>query len=959
MEKKKVNYFKEIVSGMDAFLAVFIGAIFCVSMFFVDHYNIINKLVTSTRWNGFVTYFYQGFILVSIAIVLLVCIPMLGKKIVLRRDFLLISLDSLSLCSLLLAILRGKHAPKEVIFWSVILGVGLVFTLIRILRVKEKGEEKFLTKIYFEGVAKKYNIDLLVISGAIVGLLLSLWMHNVGINKIIATVLPFWGGLANAQRIGILCAVLFIVVIAVIIGTLCGSKKSKVGWTDAFLIFLAFTTIFLGARAAYDYPKISTTYVAGWLIASVLVFALVVFKSLFTNPGKIEESKEKTSKNYYGSIFNKYSPFLIIMIAVFLTAGLVIVDHYGIRRIFNRSITAIIAVGTLLVYVLLLGLGIFRLFKGDLKSKKVCLIDWLLVIAQFNGLLVTLDLCLDYTVLKLVIWAILFVAVICVIQIRIRHLPAQERVVPVLYNSYVEVENNEYDYTSNPIPVEETKEEPKEEPVEPTPVVETVEEPETDDDKDDAEEVKTIVDTDGKVFVIRYKKSFRAKLSLSSDEVEDYYNEIKNYLLSYRLSSRLSWNFESFNKGRKKCVKLNIRGKTLVMYIALDPTAYENTKYSFRVIEGSKKYADVPMMMKIRSRRGVKYAKELIDDLMKLLGAVVKETPEQDYREEHRSFEKLLEMDLIREIKTSKNDFFTETPTVEEDDEVETPEDTELPLGEPVVEGDENKLVIKKRSYFNKLKFTSDNTKYYYNELKNALLLYGLKGRVTRRNEIFRKSGLVAKISISGKSLRLHLALDPHDEKFDVNRYHHFSLEDKRQYKDVPFTVKVKSNLGLKRALELIEICVTGLNLKKRAKPVRQDFLADLKIDGLAIFEKLGITNLMAGSVTTDCVDEFGKDGVPTVEEVLKFIPVQKRTPIVDENNVEVVYLDTVVNYIKENEVSLESLKDVNNIPLKTEKLIVKVHNALNRPLVVICDEIDDTAAIMVLKLGGRIVITK
>lgn len=957
MEKKKVNYFKEIVSGMDAFLAFFIGAILCVAMFFVDHYNIINKLVTSTRWNGFVTYFYQGFILVAIAVVLLVCIPMLGKKIVLRRDFLLISLDSLSLCSLLLSVFRGKHSPKEIIFWSIILGVGVIFTLVRILCVKEKGEEKFLTKIYFEGIARKYNIDLLVISGAIVGLLLSLWMHNVGINKIIATVLPFWEGMANAQRIGIVCAILFIVVIAFIIGTLCGSKKSKVGWPDAFLIFLAFTTIFLGARAAYDYPKISTHYVAVWLLASVLVFALVVFKSLFTNPGKIEESKEKTSKNYYGSIFNKYSPFLIIMIAVFLTAGIVIIDHYGIKRIFNRSITAVITIATLLVYVLLLVLGVYRLFKGDLKSKKVCLIDWLLVIGQFNGLLITLDLCLDYTILKLVIWAILFVAVICVIQIRVRHLPVQERVEPVLYNSYVEVENNEYDYTSNPIPVEETKEEPKDEPVESTPVVETVEETEQDDDKDE-EEVKTVVDTDGKVFVIRYKKSFRAKLSLASDEVEDYYNEIKNYLLSYRLSCRLSWNFESFNKGRKKCVKLNIRGKTLVMYIALDPTAYENTKYNFRVIEGSKKYADVPMMIKIRSRRGVKYAKELIDDLMKLLGVVVKETPEQDYREEHRSFEKLLEMDLIREIKTSKNDFFDETPTtVDDEEDVET--NDEAPLGEPVIEDDTTKLVIKKRSYFNKLKFTSDNTKYYYNELKNALLLYGLKGRVTRRNEIFRKSGLVAKISISGKSLRLHLALDPHDEKFDVNRYHHFSLEDKRQYRDVPFTVKVKSNLGLKRALELIEICVTGLNLKKRTKPVRQDFLADLKIDGLAIFEKLGITNLLAGSATTECVNEFGKDGVPTIEEVLKFIPVQKRTPIVDENNVEVVYLDTVVNYIKENEVSLESLKDVNNIPLKTEKLVVKVHNALNRPLVVICDEIDETAAIMVLKLGGRIVLTK
>lgn len=63
------------------------------------------------------------------------------------------------------------------------------------------------------------------------------------------------------------------------------------------------------------------------------------------------------------------------------------------------------------------------------------------------------------------------------------------------------------------------------------------------------------------------------------------------------------------------------------------------------------------------------------------------------------------------------------------------------------------------------MKFTSDKTKEYYSQIKNLLLSYGTKNKVARRNEAFRKSGLVAKISISGKSLRLHLPLDPNVKK--------------------------------------------------------------------------------------------------------------------------------------------------------------------------------------------------
>ena len=110
------------------------------------------------------------------------------------------------------------------------------------------------------------------------------------------------------------------------------------------------------------------------------------------------------------------------------------------------------------------------------------------------------------------------------------------------------------------------------------------------------------------------QKSFVGKMSQATKEQKEFYNDIKNHLLSFdRVNSRVSWNFDSFNIGRQKAVKIAFRGKTMVAYLALDPKEYANTKYYPHDMSKKKKFADTPMMIKIKSARGVKFAKELID----------------------------------------------------------------------------------------------------------------------------------------------------------------------------------------------------------------------------------------------------------------------------------------------------------------------------------------------------------
>lgn len=965
MERKKTNYIKEIFSGMDAFLALFIGALGCVFMFFIDHFQVIDKVFTSDKVSGFFSIAYNVIIIVALILIILVCLPVIAKRKVTRRDFLLIIVDSLSLTSLLVESLRGKHDTKSITFWAIILALMGIFTIVRIVCVKEQSDDKLLSKDYFGALARKYNIPLIFLFGIIFGTALGYLLHAVGINSMIAKIIPAWKNLDSFSRIGILGLIVIVLGLAALIYTFCGIRsKSKVNLFDAVLLWLMITILFTIVRLAIEYPKFNPRYFVAWLLSLSLSTFIVIIRSLFTNPGDKIESKEKTIKNYFGCLYEHYSPVLIVCAGALIALGVLYVDIVGIRSIFKTPFNGFVTVSTIALFVIAAILGLVLLIKGAIKNEKVKLFDWLLNVGLVFGIILIIDLFFKTTTtifaIKFVSLFILLLTFVCLLIVRIKHLPAQKVEKPILYNSFVNVDTESYSYSTTE-EVDDKKEVEEADEVitekddqETTEVITTKEETAVvaSSEKNNEQKLsvdiaeKVVTDETGKVFVIRYKKSFKAKLSLADDRVQGYYDEVKNHLMSYRLSNRLSWNYESFNKGRTKCVKLNIRGKTLVMYIALDPKDYENTKYSFRTVNDSRKYADVPMMVKIKSNRGVKYAKELIDNLMSKLGLSVKDASYKDYHEEHRTFDTLLSMGLIKEVRNEK----------EASDDVKD---------EVVIENDVNNvveesgLVINKRSYYNKLKFTSDKTKYYYDTIKNCLLSYGVKGRITRRNEVFRKSGLLAKMSISGRTIRLHLALNPNDEKFSLNRYHQFDMSSKKQYREVPFTIKVKSNLGLKRALELIEICVADRGLKAKSHFVPQDFKSDLRVDGGAIFEKLGISSLITEEASKESVKEFGVNGVPSVEEVLNLVPVKEREPISEGAHEETVYLDTVVSYLVGNEVSLESLKAINYIPLSTEKLIVKVHNSLNKKLVVVADIIDDDAAILVLKTGGSVTILK
>ena len=174
------------------------------------------------------------------------------------------------------------------------------------------------------------------------------------------------------------------------------------------------------------------------------------------------------------------------------------------------------------------------------------------------------------------------------------------------------------------------------------------------------------VPTDGTYYV--YDKSFTARLSQAHEIVKMFYSTLKNELLSYKgVKSRISWGYDSFNRGRTKCVKLQIKGKTLVMYIALDPETLNVNKYHHKNVSDLAKYQELPTKLKIKSPRSLKYAKELIEILMSTLGAVRVETEQVNYDVPYQSTEALLQVGLIK-IKQAPLPDFWAAPAAKEDD---------------------------------------------------------------------------------------------------------------------------------------------------------------------------------------------------------------------------------------------------------------------------------------------------
>ena len=162
--------------------------------------------------------------------------------------------------------------------------------------------------------------------------------------------------------------------------------------------------------------------------------------------------------------------------------------------------------------------------------------------------------------------------------------------------------------------------------------------------------------------VIRLKRSFTAKMKQSDEKVKGYYSDIKNELTSYKkVNSNVSWHGDRFNFGRDTVAKINICGKTLCFYVALDPNdpEYKTTVYHQKDVGGQKAYESTPFMVKIKSDAAAKKALRLVGYLAEKLGTEKDESFEAvDYAGEfaYASTKQLFDEGFIKATKEKKVD---------------------------------------------------------------------------------------------------------------------------------------------------------------------------------------------------------------------------------------------------------------------------------------------------------------
>ena len=156
----------------------------------------------------------------------------------------------------------------------------------------------------------------------------------------------------------------------------------------------------------------------------------------------------------------------------------------------------------------------------------------------------------------------------------------------------------------------------------------------------------------GCYIVAHYRKSFEAKLIQSRPNVKKYYSAIKNALLAYEgTKDRITWTINNYSNDRTQIAKINVRTRTLDLYLALDPATLEDTVYHGRDVGSKKKYAETPFLYKVNSPRKLTLALELVQRACEEQGLSPIDIETVNYEEQYPfdTTENLVSRGLIRE----------------------------------------------------------------------------------------------------------------------------------------------------------------------------------------------------------------------------------------------------------------------------------------------------------------------
>ncbi len=241
-------------------------------------------------------------------------------------------------------------------------------------------------------------------------------------------------------------------------------------------------------------------------------------------------------------------------------------------------------------------------------------------------------------------------------------------------------EPQEEDKTEEPVEEaqEEVQEEKEPEPQpEPEPEPADEEEDDTDDSADEAEEsddestddssqqatgnVSVEFDATTKQYrVIRIKRTYECKLSALQDDVKEYYDNVRNKLLSYKVKYSKTKTSEKFRFNKENIAILKVVGKQVGLYLALDPKELENSKYKGKDLSEKKSYSATPFQYKFKTNRKAVWAIELVEMLANKYNLELNEKHKDE--EFAKAFPQMTEEELIAKGYMTKTETITNEP---------------------------------------------------------------------------------------------------------------------------------------------------------------------------------------------------------------------------------------------------------------------------------------------------------
>ena len=299
-----------------------------------------------------------------------------------------------------------------------------------------------------------------------------------------------------------------------------------------------------------------------------------------------------------------------------------------------------------------------------------------------------------------------------------------------------------------------------------------------------------------------------------------------------------------------------------MVYLALDPKEFADTKYFFKDMSHRKKYARVPMRIKVKSERGLKYTLELIAILAeKFAFKRAKERIDKDYSLAPLELDALIELGLVKvnetvmeqegQYKTMEEAAFTEAVLIrkekdkaallavenlkEEETIIRTDTEGDIMEEKVIATAIEEKVSVNYRwSFTARLHKVPSEIAAYYTQIKNAFLQYKrVKSRVSWGCDTINCGREpLAKIVMAQKAMYVYLALDPRE--YEESKYFFKDFSNKKRFEKTPMRIKVRSERGLRHVLELLEKFVEKYELRPLKNFVAVDYvLPDKSFDEL------------------------------------------------------------------------------------------------------------------------------